>query len=65
MKFPSTNKHHQSLEAEFGENAKVLEDLLTRINKPLFFKWFFIVLGLVCISLFFIIVVIRLATHIF
>lgn len=65
MKFPETNKHHQSLEEKFGENAKVLEDLLNRTNKPLFFKWFFIILGLLCFALFCIIVSIRLATHIF
>lgn len=61
MDLPPTNKIHQEFEEKFGQNAQFLEDLLKQINWKLFIKAFFIILGMVLLTLFTIVFVVKLA----
>ena len=65
MKFPNTNKVHQDLHETFGENAALLEEKLKAINWRLFLKFYFAALGVLLVSLFALIVVVKAALVIF
>ena len=66
MKFPATNKIHKEkpVDEQFGENAKALEEMLSKINWFYLNKIYFAGLGVFLVSIFLIIVVIRLALNI-
>ncbi len=65
MKFPPTNKKHQDINSSFGENAVALEEHLKNINWHLFVKSYFAVFGIILVSIFALIIVIRAALAIF
>jgi len=58
MKFPATNKIRQR---SFGENAKLLEELAARPDLDRIIKMYFVGLGILIITIFSIIVTVRLA----
>lgn len=64
MDFPETNHIKQSQE-KFGNNAKLLEEQAKQINWDLLTKTFFKFYSLFLISLFLLIVTVRLANKIF
>lgn len=67
MNFPQTNKikQTQNTEDKFGENVKALDEILNKINWRFFAKVYFSLLGVLLISLFLIIVIVRIAFLIF
>lgn len=67
MRFPQTNKIHQEqpIDERFGENAKALEEILSKINWRFLLKVYFAGLGVFLLTLFLIIVIVRLALIIF
>ena len=65
MRFPDSNKQHQDLNDRMGENAALLEERLKAINWKLFIKFYFAALGIVLVSIFSLIVVVKAALVIF
>jgi len=65
MNFPKTNKLNEGLPEAIESSAEQLQEHLKRINYRLFTKAYFYGLGIFLITLFSIIVVIRLAIRIF
>ena len=65
MRFPDTNKQHQDLHSRMGQNAELLEEQLKKINWRLFVKVYFAALGILLVSLFALIVVVKAALVIF
>jgi len=63
--FPRTNKIHREIEEKVGDNLKLLEDRLKTINWIVFLKSYFSFFGVLLVSIFLLIVVIRLASNIF
>lgn len=61
MKFPSTNKVHRDLNESFGDNAKILEEKLRSVEWRFFLKFYAAAFGIAVLSLFVLIVVVRLA----
>lgn len=64
MKFPVTNKIHRDLHESFGENAKLLEEKLQKLNWRYFLTIYFAALGVLLVTAFALIVVVRLALSI-
>ncbi len=65
MDFPQTNKVHQDLNEQFGDNAKLLEEAAKKIDWQFFTKLYFAGLGVLLVSIFALIVVIKAALAIF
>jgi hypothetical protein len=65
MDFPKGNKLTKGLTEEVESSAKLLEEHLARINYKLFIKTYFIGLSIFLVTLFSIIVTVRLAKLIF
>ena len=65
MDFPRTNKIHQDLNEQFGDNAKLLEDVAKKIDWHFFTKLYFAGLGVLLVSIFALIVVIKAALVIY
>ena len=68
MKFPQTNKiknPNAPIEAEFGDNIKLLEEQLSKTNWKLLGKYYAVAFGILTVSTFILIVVIRFAFKIF
>jgi len=65
MKFGSTNKIHQDINDRFGENAALLEERLKVINWRIFLKFYFALLGILLVTIFALIVVVKTALVIF
>ena len=63
MKLPPTNKIHQ--DEKFGENAKLLEELLDRKDFKKITKSYFVLLAIFLITIFSIIVTVKFALSIF
>lgn len=61
MKFPPTNKIHRDLHSKFGENAQLLEEQMQRINWRYFAKVYAGAFVITIVSLFILIVVVRVA----
>lgn len=64
MKFPPTNKMHKKFNERFGENAKLLEEHLTKLNWKIWARAYAIFFGIFLVSLFLIIAVVQLALKI-
>lgn len=66
MQFPRTNKiHKKEIEEQVGDNLKILEEKLQATNWKYLLKIYGIFFGILLGSIFFLIVVIRLALNIF
>jgi hypothetical protein len=68
MQFPKGNKHFNPeapLDVEFGDNMKLLEERLAGTNWRRIGRFYAIGLATLLVSLFLLIVTIRLALHIF
>lgn len=65
MRFGETNKVHQDINKNFGDNADLLEERLKEINWRYFGKVYGIGFGVLIASLFLLIVVVRVAFMIF
>jgi len=65
MNFPKTNKIHKTNRERFGENAKLVEEALAKLNLRLFFRWYVIFFSIFLGSLFLVIVAIRAALSLF
>lgn len=67
MDFPKTNKipQHQELSAEFGANAKLLEDVMKKVDWRWFGRAYVVAFGILLVSLFLLIVVVRFAFVLF
>lgn len=66
MQFPRTNKiHKKEIEEKVGDNLKVLEEKLQTTNWKYLLRVYSILFGVLLGSIFFLIVVIRLALNIF
>lgn len=65
MDFPQTNKVHRDLNEQFGNNAKLLEEAAKIVDWQYFIKLYFAGLGILLVSLFALIVVIKAALVIF
>ena len=65
MKFPPTNKYDQNLEDKFGENAKLLEEFLNRIQWKVIAYHYWVFFGQFLLSIFLLIVIVRLAMVLF
>lgn len=65
MRFGETNKVHQDINKNFGDNADLLEERLKEVNWRYFGKVYGIGFAVVIASLFLLIVVVRVAFMIF
>jgi hypothetical protein len=65
MQFPRTNKIRQDLEDTVGDNAVLLDELLTKIQWRRFFNYYCAFFGIFLASLFLLIVTVRFANWIF
>ncbi len=61
MRFPDTNKHNQAIFERFGTSLDVLDEFLSKIKLRKFTRYYFAFLGIFLITIFSIIVVVRLA----
>lgn len=61
METPRGNKHHQTFPEQVGDNAKLLEELLQQIQWRRFLNWYAALFGILLISIFLLIVVVRFA----
>jgi hypothetical protein len=66
MNFPDTNKIRKpEIEEDMGENVKLLNDFIERHNWKKLINFYRLAFGIVTVSIFVLIVVIRLAFKVF
>lgn len=65
LEFPHTNKFHQDVEEKFGTNAKVVEDLLKRVDWKFVVHWYSRAFLILVASVFIFIVAVRAAFALF
>jgi hypothetical protein len=66
MNFPDTNKIRKpEIEEDMGENVKLLNDFIERHNWKKLINFYWLAFGIVTVSIFVLIVVIRLAFKVF
>lgn len=65
MRFPETNKIHQNFEESFGMNAQLLEEAMKRAHWRYIIGVYFAGLGIFLVTMFLLIVVVRIALNIF
>ena len=61
MDLPATNKIHQDINEGFGENAKLLEQSLKTVDWKFFVRLYCAVIGLLLVTTFAFIVIVRFA----